>query len=107
VEEIEMRIIATLIFLALAASAQAASTSDSDMPDEVRALLMKEKAKGNLRASPADASSERSKKAGGTGGGKSGCNLDIGNVNSGGSAAPRQVTTIVTGPVIQMNNKCN
>ncbi len=100
-----MKMIASLVFLALAASAQAASTSDSDMPDEVRALLMKEKAKGNVRASPSD-SSERSKKAGG-GGSKGGCNLDIGNVNSGGSAAPRNVTTIVTGPVIQMNNKCN
>ncbi len=104
-----MKMIAALMFLALTTTAQAASTSDSDMPDEVRALLMKEKAKGTLRANSGDSSDDKGRKSGAAGGGaKSGCNLDIGNVNSGrAGGTPRNVTTIVTGPVIQMNNKCN
>lgn len=105
-----MKMIAALMFLSMISTAQAASTSDSDMPDEVRALLMKEKAKGTLRANTGDSSDDKGRKsgAGGGTGAKSGCNMDIGNVNSGRSGGtPRNVTTIVTGPVIQMNNKCN
>lgn len=105
-----MKLIAILTALALAPAVHAASISDSDLPDEVRALLMKEKAKGTLKANANDKDndSEGGRKSGSAS--KSGCNMDIGNVNSGRSAGggtPRTVTTIVTGPVIQMNNKCN
>lgn len=101
-----MKLVASLIMVALTSVCHAASTSDTDMPDEVRALLMKEKAKGTLKANSRDENDKSGKTR--SGGGKSGCNMDIGNVNSGGnSGTPRNVTTIVTGPVIQMNNKCN
>ena len=103
-----MKLIAILTVLALAPAVHAASISDSDMPDEVRALLMKEKAKGTLKSTSNDKDENGGHKSGS--GSKSGCNLDIGNVNSGrnaGGGTPRTVTTIVTGPVIQMNNKCN
>lgn len=99
-----MKLLTCLAMLALTTSVQAASTHDSDLPDEVRALLMKEKAKGTLRANTAEV--DRNRRSGS--GSNSGCNMDIGNVNSNGrSGTPRTVTTIVTGPVIQMNNKCN
>ena len=102
-----MKMIASVVLFALTTTVYAASTSDSDMPDEVRALLMKEKSKGTFRQKDNDDNDSKSKNGGAAS--RSGCNLDIGNVNSGGrtSGAPRNVTTIVTGPVIQMNNKCN
>ena len=108
-----MKLIAFVLLAALAPMAYAASTSDADLPDEVRALLMKEKAKGTLRANAHDKDNDDSGgngKGGGRksgGGAQNGCNMDIGNVTSGtGSGSGRNVTTIVTGPVIQMNNKC-
>ena len=84
--------------------ASAAATDLSDLPDEIRALIMKEQAKGHIVAP------DRAGQSGGassSGGGKSGCNLDVGNVDTGGKGSgPRNVTTVITGPVIQMNNKC-
>lgn len=78
--------------------------SGADMPDELRAILAKEKAKAQV------ASRTKAEEAGdaAAGGKKSGgCDVNIGNVSgSKPGAAPRSVTTIVMGPVIQMDNKC-
>ncbi len=82
---------------------------DADLPDEIRALIKREEAKG-LSDPNRRRTNQNNNNSGTSGGGgaDAGCNLDIGNVNTGGKSGggPRQVTTIITGPVIQMNNKC-
>lgn len=99
-----------VVMLGLSASpAFAQRGGDANIPDEVRALMMRHGAKGlaedyeGKRNDPTKASRP------GQGGGSGGCNVEIGNVNNAnrGGPAPRQVTTIITGPVIQSNNKCN
>lgn len=84
---------------------------DADLPDEVRALIKREQAKALVQDTPDKRVRQNPGNRGGNrgnGSASAGCNLDIGNVNTGGrGTGPRQVTTIITGPVIQTNNKCN
>ena len=83
---------------------------NADIPDEIRALIKREEAKGLVQdsANRKNTNSISNRVGGGNSGGSSGCSLEVGNVNNAGKgAAPRQVTTVITGPVIQMNNKCD
>ncbi len=104
-----MRMSRSLIFLAglsFTVLVFARGAGDVDLPDEVRALIKREEAKGLTDPNRRKAMQNSGKS--GESGGDGGCSMEIGNSNSGGKSgvAPRQVTTIITGPVIQMNNKC-
>ncbi len=100
------RLLLFLAGLSFAVLAIARGAGDGDLPDEVRALIKREEAKG--LTDPNRRRAAQNNRDNNDGGGDGGCNMEIGNANSGGKSgtAPRQVTTIITGPVIQMNNKC-
>ncbi|MFM9888238.1 MAG: hypothetical protein ACKVQT_34870 [Burkholderiales bacterium] len=99
------RLLFVLAGVSFAVFAIARGAGDGDLPDEVRALIKREEAKGLTDPNRRRAAQNKDNN---DGGGDGGCNMEIGNSNSGGKSgtAPRQVTTIITGPVIQMNNKC-
>lgn len=91
--------LAGALLAAAPALAGRASTDMADIPDDVRALMAKERSryngvksdKGETAAAPASR------------GRKGGCNMDVGNVESRpGQVNSKPAPVIVTGPVVQM-----
>ena len=99
------RSLAALLGFALLNVCSVAAAVDAEPMDidvEILAKLAKEKAKRSAEAS----ASGRSLKNGGK---SSECgSIDIGNVVTGGKPGfnPREITVIITGDVINANNKC-
>lgn len=85
--------------------AQAADAETIDMPEHIRAKMARYKSKRFDQGSGGGSSfmDRRSGVVGGCGG------VNVGNVTSGRGVGsmPREVTVIVTGDVINANNKCN
>ena len=93
---------ASAMCLTIVAVAQAVETEVSDMDDLLRAKVAKHKAKQtsmnqSVNASSADAQNE----AGSCGG------VDIGNsVGAKPGRAPKEIVVVITGDVVNANNKC-
>lgn len=87
--------------------AQAYVTADVSLEDDKNALMARQQAKASAKD---ESSSKRRQSSAGrkADAGSKGCSQNVGNVNLGNSrSAPREVTIIVTGPVIQANKgKC-
>lgn len=93
---------AALSCLCLGTSLLAAGT---DMSAGDRAKLSKERAKSSATFGNALAKGAASLGGDGQSEGDP-CSLDIGNVNTGGRNAPREVNVFITGDVIQANRNC-
>lgn len=94
--------VGTLLLL-LSAQAQAVETEVSDMDDLLRAKVAKHKAKQtSLRQSVEASSAEAQNESGSCGG------VDIGNSvgNNKPGKAPKEIVVVITGDVINANNKC-
>jgi len=84
--------------------AQAADAETIDIPEHIRAKMARFRTKNFDEGS--DRSSFRERRSGVIGG----CGgVNVGNVSGGPGAGslPRQVTVVITGDVINANNKCN
>jgi len=94
-----------------------AGTDLSNMPDDIRAMISKEKvrmqdaqkvgddAANNNGGSDSSSSSSRKNNTLIDGGLTTGCDINIGNSDSKKSVNSKPTTVIITGPVIQMPNK--
>jgi hypothetical protein len=94
-----------LLFAVLVAAALAAPAwaGEIDLPNEANAKLARIKAK--MRAAEMDRKREGGPR-GATAAGASCGAVAIGNTATGGGRAPREVTVVVTGDVINANNDC-
>lgn len=90
-----------------------ASTDLSALPDETRALILKEKMRTQgINADKSNSSSNNANDPFGSkrttlieGGVSSGCDINIGNAKSKPGMNSKPTTVIITGPVIQMPGK--
>lgn len=100
------------------AHAGKASVDMSDLNDETRALIMKERSRAQVFKGGGEkqmAEGEKDTKSASQGQGKNtkyikggvktGCNIDIGNTTSKPGANTKPTTVIIDGPVIQMPGK--
>lgn len=85
------------------APAQAAEAEAVEMPEHIRAKMARYRTKRFEGESSKDFMERRNGATGGCGG------VNVGNVTKGRGVGsmPREVTVIVTGDVINANNKCN
>lgn len=83
--------------------AQAAEAEGVEMPEHIRAKMARYRAKRFDEDAGKDFADRGSNLTGGCGG------VNVGNVTKGRGVGslPREVTVIVTGDVINANNKCN
>lgn len=101
--DITVKRIALLCLLSLGVAAvHAVETEVSDMDDMLRAKVAKHRAKQTSLNQNANANSAAAQDEGG------GCGaVDIGNsVNSKPGKAPKEIVVVITGDVVNANNKC-
>ncbi len=110
-----MRIfITTIALLSTPTFVCAQALNMKDMPDDVRALVLKEMSRKNLvkqeqqdttklekKATETDESEEETYGRRGASGKQSGCKMDVGSAETP-SRSPRKVTTVVTAPIVQI-----
>lgn len=91
------------LLLMLLTNAQAVETEVSDMDDLLRAKVAKHKAKQTSINQSVEANSAAEQNEGGSCGG-----VDIGNSvgNNKPGKAPKEILVVITGDVINANNKC-
>lgn len=97
-----IRFLSILTAATLLLSAPDTQAGVLEFPDEVNAKVARSKAKMRRMRSSQDSGGRRS-----DGSGTADCgSVDIGNVQTNGRGAPREVTVIVTGDVVNANNNC-
>jgi hypothetical protein len=113
-ETIMRTVIATIVLLSTPSLVDAQALNMKDMPDEVRALVLKEMSRKNLvkqeqqdtnrlekKGAETDESEEETYGRRGASGKKSGCKMDVGSSDTP-SRGQRKVTTVVTAPIVQI-----
>lgn len=97
-----LAVLAFAVYLLAGPSAQAADAEPMDLEPEDLAKLAKEKAKGTAARGAMMEAVKKINDSGDCG------NIDIGNVDTGKKIGfgPRDVTVVITGDVINANNKC-
>jgi hypothetical protein len=90
--------------LALALLASPARAGEVDLPNDANAKLARVKAK--MRAAESGKQGEKAGARAGRAGGAACGAVEIGNTATGGGRAPREITVVVTGDVINANNDC-
>ncbi len=90
--------------LAAALLAPSARAGEVDLPNDANAKLARIKAK--MRMAESDKKGEKAAASRTAGAGASCGAIEIGNTATGGGRAPREITVVVTGDVINANNDC-